>query len=91
MATKTTAAERTELARLAAYTLHSQVADPVARLEPARRGFRAKFEHEVDPDGVLDPDERERRADYAMKAHMARLRVKAIRAKAAKQATAAAA
>lgn len=78
-------------ARIAAHTLHSRVADPAAHTEPARQGFRRKFEREVDPDGLLDPDERERRADHAMKAHMARLRVKALRAKAEKHASAEAA
>lgn len=78
-------------ARIAAHTLHSRVADPAAHTENARRGFRRKFELQVDPDGVLDPDERERRADHAMKAHMARLRIKALRAKAEKQASAEAA
>lgn len=39
----------------------------------ARAAFLAKFEREVDPDCVLPPEERERRAAYARKAHFARL------------------
>jgi hypothetical protein len=39
----------------------------------ARRGFIAKFERQVDPDGLLDPLEREARALVAMRAHMLRL------------------
>ena len=39
----------------------------------ARAAFLVKFEREVDPDGVLLPEERERRAAYARKAHFARL------------------
>lgn len=39
----------------------------------ARGGFIAKFEREVDPDGVLDPVERSTRARLAMRAHMSRL------------------
>lgn len=42
-------------------------------IAPARRGFEARFEREVDPEGVLPVDERLRRANCAMRAHMARL------------------
>jgi len=41
--------------------------------KPARAGFMAKFLREVDPEGVLPADERQRRADRAMRAHMQRL------------------
>lgn len=37
---------------------------------PAHRGFQARFERLVDPDGRLDPAEREVRADRAKRAHM---------------------
>ena len=40
---------------------------------PARKGFEAKFEREVDPDGVLPKAERQRRAKAAMRAHMQKL------------------
>ena len=40
---------------------------------PARRGFRERFEREVDPEGRLEPGERVRRAERAMRAHMLRL------------------
>jgi hypothetical protein len=39
----------------------------------ARRGFRARFERLVDPDGNLDPAERARRADRARRAWMLKL------------------
>jgi hypothetical protein len=42
-------------------------------LDGARAGFRRKFLLAVDPDGMLDPAERERRATAAMRAHMTRL------------------
>jgi hypothetical protein len=87
----TTPEIRQQLARAAAHTLHSRIPDPAAHTEPARRAFRRRFELQVDPDGLLDPDERERRADHALKAHMAFLRVKAMKAKAAKKAAAEAA
>src|SRR4051794_17777666 len=40
---------------------------------PAREGFAARFDREVDPNGVLVPDERARRAAAARRAYMARL------------------
>ncbi len=42
----------------------------------ARKGFLARFEREVDPDGTLPPEERTRRAEHALRAHMARLAAK---------------
>ena len=32
-----------------------------------------RFNRQVDPEGVLEPAERERRAGYALREHMARL------------------
>lgn len=43
-----------------------------------RRAFLKNFELEVDPDGVLDPAERAKRADAALRAHMARLALKSV-------------
>jgi len=42
-------------------------------LAGARADFRRRFALLVDPDGALDPQERERRATAAMRAHMTRL------------------
>jgi hypothetical protein len=47
--------------------------DPVAALAPARRGFRAKFEREIDALGVTDPADHARRVDQLVRAHMADL------------------
>ena len=44
--------------------------DPEVMVGPAHRGFRARFERLVDPEGRLDPSERTRRAERAMRAHM---------------------
>ena len=44
--------------------------DPATLVGPANRGFRARFEREVDPDGRLDPRERAIRADRARRAYM---------------------
>jgi hypothetical protein len=48
---------------------------------PAREGFYAKFEREVDPDGLLTPRERAKRAEFARKAHMQRMALKSVQAR----------
>lgn len=48
---------------------------------PAREGFLARFEREADPDGVLSPEERSRRAEALRRAHMARLALKSAQAR----------
>ncbi len=73
--------ERKLRAQLAAHTMHAQVADPSAHTRPARDAFLAKFEHEVDPEGVLKPEERKRRAEHARKAHFKRLSLLAAQAR----------
>jgi hypothetical protein len=50
----------------------------------ARAGFNARFEREVDPDGTLPVPERARRAEYARKAHFARLALASARARSKK-------
>jgi hypothetical protein len=50
-------------------------------MEPAKRGFRARFERQVDPDGTLSPQERAVRTDMAIKAHMASLALKSSRSR----------
>lgn len=45
-------------------------ADAEAGTRPARAGFLAKFEREVDPDRKLPDDEREKRARRLMRSHM---------------------
>lgn len=76
--------ERTLRAKLAAHTRWA-TEDPVAGTEKARRAFRDSFENKVDPDGVLHPAERARRAEQARKAHYTRLALKSARARRAKR------
>lgn len=59
--------------RAAALTRWAYEADRVAATAPARRGFLARFERLVDPDGLLDPVDREARARRLMRAHMIEL------------------
>jgi hypothetical protein len=50
--------------------------EPETMVGPAHRGFRARFERLVDPEGILDPAERTVRADRARRAHMLTLAAK---------------
>lgn len=64
-----------ERGRLGAHVSWAKTSDKPARTSAARRAFMARFELEVDPDGVLSPAERAARAEHALKAHMARMRL----------------
>jgi hypothetical protein len=77
----TTHAERVLRGRLGAYTLHSRY-DSSELVRPAREAFWSKFEREVDPEGLLEPAERARRADMARKAYFTRLALKSAQARA---------
>lgn len=65
---------------MAAHALHAQT-DGREHTRPAREGFMRRFEKQVDPDGVLSPAERERRAQHALKAHMTGLALKSTKAR----------
>lgn len=47
----------------------------------AREAFDERFDREVDPDNLLDPVERARRAGHARKAYFARLALKSAQAR----------
>lgn len=66
-------------ARIAAEISWARTQDRSARTRPAREAFLKRFEREVDPDNKLPPDERARRANHALRAHMLRLRKRAGR------------
>jgi hypothetical protein len=40
-----------------------------------------RYAREVDPDGTLDPRERARRAEHAMRAHMSYLALRSVQAR----------
>ena len=67
-------------ARLAARTMHSRH-DPRETTAVGRAAFMRRFEREVDPDGVLSPAERQRRAGQALRAHMSRLALASSKAR----------
>lgn len=73
-------AERSLRARLAAHARWAKD-DPVRGTAPARQAFLDRFEREVDPDQVLSPEERARRAEHARRAHMSRLALKSVQAR----------
>jgi hypothetical protein len=78
------AEERSLRARIAANVRWSRE-DPREGTTAARRGFIERFRREVDPDGVLTENERERRAHKAMTAHMQRLALASSRARRARK------
>lgn len=65
--------ERALRARLGGLTRWSKTSDRSAATQPGRTAFNARFEREVDPDGVLSPEERAIRADAARRAYYTRL------------------
>jgi hypothetical protein len=69
--------------RIGAYRLHA-THDPRQTTQAARQAFLARFEAEVDPDGLLPPQERQRRALMARRAYFARLAMKSARTRAAR-------
>ncbi|MDT5075905.1 MAG: hypothetical protein QOJ80_542 [Mycobacterium sp.] len=87
-----TPTERSMRAQLGAHSQWARCEDRTERTAAARSGFYRRFEAEVDPDGVLDPAERAKRAENARRAHMLKLALasaKARRAKSLKQRTSA--
>lgn len=71
--------ERALRARIAAHALHAQGGTST---KAGTAAFLARFERQVDPAGTLAPEERARRAEHALKAHMSALALKASRARA---------
>lgn len=75
-----TPSERTMRARLAAHTLHAR-RDPKETTRPARDAFMARFENEVDPEGILPAEERQRRAESLRRAYFTKLALKSAQAR----------
>lgn len=75
------ASTRSLVARIAAHESWAATPDRSARTEPARRAMLARFEDEVDPDRILDPQDRAQRAEHARKAHFTRLALKSAKAR----------
>ncbi len=69
------------VARIAAAERWAHCDDTTAATAPARRAFDLQFERLVDPDGLLEPAERARRAGYARSAHFQRLALKSAQSR----------
>jgi len=76
-----TQSQRVTRARIAAHSSWANTADPRKRTAPARKGFMERFERQVDPDGKLPKEQRQRRAESAMKAHMQRLALRSAKSR----------
>jgi hypothetical protein len=68
--------DRVLLARIAAHMKWAKEPDRRAATAAARKAGWDRFEREVDPDRVLPPEERARRADNARQAYFTRLALK---------------
>jgi hypothetical protein len=76
---------RSLAARVGAYSLHAKY-DSREITRAAREAFLKKWIDQVDPDRSLTEDERLRRAEAALKAHMAQLALKSAKVRSAKKA-----
>lgn len=74
----TPSSEASMRGRIAAATLHA-TRDAMVTTASARQAFLDRFEREVDPDGLLAPEERARRAKHAKTAYFTRLSLLAAR------------
>ena len=61
--------------RIGAHMAHAKHGGE-AMTRAARKGFMARFEREADPDGVLPPEERARRAEHLKRAYFTGLALK---------------
>jgi len=77
--------QRVMRARIAAHTRWANTGDRAAATAAARRAAADRWERQVDPDGVLDPDERARRAEHAKRAHFQRMALRSAQSRARKR------
>lgn len=72
---------------IAANCRWAQVEDRTAATEPGRRAFEKGFEDQVDPDRVLTPGERAKRAANARQAHFQRMALRSAESRGRKAGT----
>lgn len=80
-----TGQERRLRAQIAAHSRWAKE-NPAANAARGQAGLMARFEREVDPDRLLPLAERYRRAENARLAHMRKLSLASVRARAARKA-----
>lgn len=71
--------QRSNRSRLGAHASWANTEDPAARTAPARKAALDRFERQVDPDGILEPADRARRAAHAKKAYFLKLAMKSAK------------
>lgn len=76
-----TPAERSLRGRMAVHRSWANTADRSARTARGRSAFEARFERQVDPEGVLPAAELRRRAEAARRAYFAELALKSSQAR----------
>lgn len=76
-----TTAEHSLASRFGAHRSWANTADRSARTAPARKALEARWERLADPDHVLPPAERAKRAESLRKAHFARMALKSAQAR----------
>jgi hypothetical protein len=67
---------RSKLASIGAHESWAKTPDRAARTAPARKAAMDRFEREVDPDGVMSPEDRAKAAENARTAYFKRLALK---------------
>ncbi len=72
--------ERSARARIGAYAMHARN-DPHEITAAATAAVWEKYRQQADPNSVLDPDERDRRARYLMRADLERRRLEGMKAR----------
>jgi hypothetical protein len=77
---------RSMAARIAANSRWAREFHRAEATAAARRGFRRRFEREVDPEGVLPPEERARRVENAISAYYTRMALRSAQARRARRA-----
>jgi hypothetical protein len=73
--------QRSLFGKMGAHSIHSR---GLTNTGPATAAAEARFEKLVDPDGVLEPEERCRRAEHARSLHFAQIQAKSAAARRAK-------
>jgi len=76
--------EQSLASRIGAHKSWAFTPDRAARTAPARAALHARFEREVDPDGILTAAERVKRAENARKAYYLSLALKSAKARRAR-------
>lgn len=79
-----TAEQRSLRARIGAHAMHARH-DARQTTKAGREKFLQRFDDEVDPNRELPEAERQRRAEHARRAYMAKLALKSARVRARKR------